>query len=298
MTLLPTVILGPFVGSLVDRWKRRTTMIVADSAIAILSLLLIVLFRIGSVEVWLILTVNFLRALGGTFHQPAMLAATTLLVPPDHLTRVGGMNRTLNGMLRIIVPPAGALLIMVTSFEIVLLIDAVTAGIAVGTLMFLKIPQPVRQQPTAHKPSVLRETLEGIRYVRYNKSLFFVVMTCTLANVFLGPALAFKPLLITSIFQGGAVELSFMSSLTGIGLIIGGLIISMWGGFRRRLITSGLGGRIPLRFWFLMVGLSHAVLGISWMFSRRIREAEEVSELVSNSLLDAQNDVQPSSSIR
>jgi len=180
------------------------------------------------------------------------------------------------------------------------------------------------------------------------------VMTCTLANIFLGPALSFKPLLITQVFGGGPLELSYMSSIAGLGLIAGGLVMGRWTGFRRKLIVSGLGwagvgvcyvvisllpgqafsgllvctfaaalahavggatldayyqttvppayqgrvfavlamldnltvpfglilaallgSRVPLRSWFLLVGISHAVLGIGWQFSRRIRQAED-----------------------
>ncbi len=356
VALLPTVILGPFIGTLVDRWNRKRIMIVADSSVALLSLALILGFQLGRQDIWLVLAVNFLRALGGAFHHPAMLATTTLLVPPEHLTRVGGMNRILNGLLRILVPPAGALLLSVLSIEAILLIDVLTAAVAVGTLLGIKIPQPTRPagNPSARHPSVRQDMVEGLRYVRHHPSLFYVVMTCTLANIFLGPAMSFKPLLITRIFHGGALELSYMNSLTGIGVIAGGLIISVWGGFRRRLITSGLGwlgvgicyvvisglpesafgwllilslgtgltssiggapldafyqvtvphdkqgrvfavlaaldnltvpiglilaallgGRLSLRVWFLLVGLSHAILGISWVFSRTIKRAED-----------------------
>jgi DHA3 family macrolide efflux protein-like MFS transporter len=353
-TLLPTVLLSPFSGSFVDRLNRRKIMIVTDGIVALLTLFLYGLFRTGQVQVWHILAVNFLRSLGGTFQQPAMMASTTLMVPKEHLTRIGGMNRILNGLLRIIVPPAGALLIEVFTIESVLLLDIATAAVAIALLFVTPVPQPAATHQTEKRPSVLAETRQGLRFVHQHPSLFYVVMTCTMANVFLGPALSFKPLLITQIFGGGPLQLSYMSSITGLGIIAGGLIMGSWTGFRRKLIISGLGwagvgvfyviisllpgqafaillicsfaigltsaiggapldayyqttvppeyqgrvfavlsmldnltvpfglilaailgGRVPLRIWFLLVGISHAVLGIGWQFSRRIRQAEE-----------------------
>ncbi len=108
-TLLPKVLLSPFAGSFVDRFNRRQVMLVTDGIVALLTLFLFILFRTGHVQIWHIFTLNFLRSLGGTFQQPAMQASTALMVPKEHLTRVGGMNRILSGLLTIAVPPAGAL---------------------------------------------------------------------------------------------------------------------------------------------------------------------------------------------
>lgn len=95
VALLPQIILGPFVGTLVDRWNRRLIMIAADASVALTTALLIALFATGRVAVWHVYLAMFLRSLGGTFHYPAMAASTSLMVPHEHLARVAGMNQTL-----------------------------------------------------------------------------------------------------------------------------------------------------------------------------------------------------------
>lgn len=239
MTLVPRMILGPFAGAVIDRLKRKAVVMGADSAVAVVTLGLIILFRLNLAGVGAVMTVLFLRSMGQMFHQPAMMSTTPLIVPAEYLSRAGGMDKILNGMMAIVAPVAGALFIDLFSVESVLYIDVITAAIAVCTFGCAKI----RQEPpkVRENSSVLAETKEGFSYVLHSKSLFFVVGTCTLANVFCGPANAMKSLLVTKVFGGGVAELSWITSLSGIGLVVGGMIMGIWGGFPRKLITSAFG---------------------------------------------------------
>ncbi len=237
-TLVPTMLLGPFAGSLIDRFDRRKVLIGADGGIALVTLLLLISFLTGIQQIWMIFVILFLRALGSAFHRPAMMASTALMVPEDQLTRIGGMNRVLQGGMQIVAPVLGAMLISLFDVDSILLIDIITASIAVGTLLFVSIPNPQTRETA---PNLWKETLEGIRYLRSAKNICFVVLTCTCANFFCGPAFTFRPLLITDVYGGGATELGYVGSVYGAGLLIGGFIMSLWSGFRRKLITSGFG---------------------------------------------------------
>ena len=144
--LVPQVILGPFGGPLIDRWNRKWTMILADGVVALSTGVLVYLFWTGAVEVWHIYAILFIRALGGSFHWPAMTASISLMVPQEHLTRVQGLNQILNGGLSIASAPLGALLISLLPMENVLMIDIVTAAIAMVTIAFVHVPQPEARQ--------------------------------------------------------------------------------------------------------------------------------------------------------
>ena len=144
--ILPGVILGPFVGALVDRWNRRTVMIVADGVIALFSAWLALLFWAGTVQIWHVYAIMFARALGGAFHWPAMQASTSLMVPKDQLSRTAGMNQTLHGILNIVSPPLGAFLMAVLPVHSIMAIDVLTATFAIAPLFFVHIPQPERRE--------------------------------------------------------------------------------------------------------------------------------------------------------
>ena len=147
--LLPQIILGPFAGPLVDRWNRRLVMMAADGGIALVTLALSALFLFGKVQIWHIYVVLLLRSLGGAFHWPAMQASTSLMVPGEQLSRVAGLQQTLMGLISIVAPPTGAVLVGLLPTQGVLMIDVTTALLAVLPLVFISIPQPVREQKQA-----------------------------------------------------------------------------------------------------------------------------------------------------
>ena len=95
--MLPSIVIGPFAGALVDRWSRRLVMMVADGGIALATALLAVIYLGGHMQPWHVYVLMFVRAVGGGFHWPAMQASTSLMVPREQLGRVAGMNQTLAG---------------------------------------------------------------------------------------------------------------------------------------------------------------------------------------------------------
>ena len=241
LALLPRMILGPFAGALIDRVNRKKVMLVADSAIAIVTVILVVMVHMNVISVAAVLVVLFLRSMGAMFHQPAMKSATALLVPEDQLARIGGFNNALNGAMKIVAPVAGAVLIELFELYAVLYIDVITAMIAVGTLLPVVIPGVEKKDETITAKAIVTETKEGMQYVWITRSLLFVVLTCTMCNFGCGPLEALKSLFVKEYFGGGALELSWLTAASGAGLIAGGLLMGVWGGCKRNLITSGIG---------------------------------------------------------
>lgn len=257
ISLLPQIFLGPFIGALVDRWNRRVIMIVADSSIALATLGLVWLFSTGLVEVWHVYIIMMIRSLGGAFHQPAMTSSTSLMVPDKHLARIAGANQSLQGLITIFAPPLGALLIEAISIHNVLLIDVVTAAIAVLPLLFIRIPQPVRKiHPDGQivQTSYWQDLRAGFTYVTKWPGLLGVIILAMALNFLLSPASALMPLVVTKVFEKGALELGWTQSLSGVGIISGGIILGMWGGFKRRILTSFM-GILGIGIGILLIGL-------------------------------------------
>ncbi len=255
--LLPQVILGPFVGALVDRWSRRLTMIIADSLVALATVLLAVLFALGHVQIWQVYALLFVRSVCGGFHWTAMQASTSLMVPKEHLTRIQGLNQMLNGGMSIASAPLGALLLGLLPMEGILAIDVFTAMLAVGPLLFFQIPQPARLdlEPDAHGKSTYWQDLKaGFRYVWGWPGLMLIGVMATIINFLLNPAFSLLPILVTRHFHGQAFQLATLESFSGIGFIVGGVGLSAWGGFKRRIMTSLLG--------LFAMGLGNLMMGL------------------------------------
>lgn len=260
--LVPQVVLGPFVGPLVDRWNRKRTMIVADAVVAMSTVVLVYLFRTGAVEIWQIYIVLFVRALGGSFHWPAMSASTTLMVPQEKLTRIQGLNQILNGGMSIASAPLGALLISLLPMEGVLMIDVVTATVAIITILFVHIPQPGREagsQSTGENPSYIADLQAGLRYMLNWRGLMLMAGMAMLINMVLGPTNSFTPLLITDHFGGTAWHLGAIQAGFGVGVLVGGILLGVWGGFKRRIFTT-LTALAGIGLGILVVGLAPAGL--------------------------------------
>jgi DHA3 family macrolide efflux protein-like MFS transporter len=253
--LLPQIIGGPFAGALVDRWNRRLVLIVADGAIALATALLALLYGLGVVQVWHIYALLFVRAAGGAFHWPAMQASTTLMVPKQHLSRVAGMNQTLSGLAFILIPPLGAMAIEVLPMQGILAIDVATALLAIVALLFVSIPQPVRQVSRETRPSVLADLREGFRFVWGWKGLMLFVAIGTLINLLGRATASLIPILVTQHLGGGVLEFGLLQSAIGLGAILGGVTLGIWGGFKRRVVTSLLALALD-GIGILVVGLS------------------------------------------
>lgn len=254
VALLPQVFVGPFAGALVDRWSRRAVMIVTDSVIALTIIGLAVLAATGAMRVGHVFAVMFIRSVGGVFHWAAMQASTSLMVPERHLARVAGLNQTLNGALQIVAPPVGALLWGVLPLYGILAIDVVTALLAVLPLCFIPIPQPTVRRPAGALSSLIRDVMEGLGYIWQWPGARLLLLMVTVINFTVSPGFALMPILITRHFGGGALELGWMESAWGIGVVVGGLILSVWGGFRRRILTT-LMGLVGMGAGILILGL-------------------------------------------
>ncbi|OPY31915.1 MAG: enterobactin exporter EntS [Methanomassiliicoccales archaeon PtaU1.Bin124] len=231
---LPQVILTPIAGTYVDRWKRRYVMIAADGLIALSTVVLIALFAFGVVQFWEILVLLAVRSSFSSFHWPAAQAATTLLVPEQHLARVGGLTQAVMGLSSIMAPPIAAVLFAFVSMEFILAIDVVTALAAIIPLAMIKIPEPVRSD---ERKSVMAEMKESLAFMRSWKGMIGVVAIFMVANMLAAPAFSLLPLLVVDHFGGTAIDYASVEALAGVGTLVGGVALGVWGGTKRKMTT-------------------------------------------------------------
>ena len=270
VALLPSVVLGPAIGALVDRWSRRLTMIVADSAVALGSLVLAALFLTANAGTTVVLLFLLWRAIGGAFQTPAQQAATSLMVPAEHLSRVQGVNQMLQGGIGIFVAPLGAALLGLLGMTGVLALDVVTALFGILPLLVFSIPEPERSAERTRGAAVLRDFRAGLRYLRRLPGHMAFIGFAAGINLFLVPAFALLPLLVLQELRGDAGSLAWLTAASGVGVLGGGLLLGIWGGFRSRVRTAlvaivGVGaatvvlGMTPVGFFSLAVSAMFVV---------------------------------------
>ena len=262
MAYLPQIAISPFAGALVDRWSRRLVMIVADGSIALATVLLAVLFATSWIQPWHVFVLLFVRAVGGAFHWPAMSASTSLMVPEKHLPRVAGLNQTLHGVALIVSPMLGAFLIEILPVQGVLSIDVITAALAIVPLLFIAIPQPAKpEQAEGLRKTVIGGLVEGLRFAWSWPGMLLLIGALALMNFIVNPAFALLPLYVVRVLDGTAVHLGSLQGVMGAGVILGGLLLSAWGGFKKRILTALLAVAV--------MGVAIAAMGIAphgWLY--------------------------------
>jgi len=256
--LLPQVLLSPLIGTLVDRWPRRWVMVGADTAVVLATLLLAYLFWLEAVTVGHIYLLLFIRAVGGGFHQSAMGASIVLMVPGEQLARIQGLNQTLNGGLNLVAAPLGAFLLALLPMQGILAIDALTALFAIAPLLMLAIPQPLRKEAAvAQEQTVWQDMRDGFIYIREWPALVIILLMVMGVNFMLTPVASLLPLLVADHFNGGALQLGWIQAASAGGMVAGGLLLSAWGGFRRRVVTA-MCGLIGIGAGVFLTGLAPA----------------------------------------
>lgn len=236
IAILPQIILGPLIGPYIDRWDRKKIIIISDSFVALVTAVLVVLFFTETIQIWHIYIAMITRSVGGTFHFPAMAASIPLIVPKQHLARVAGLNQMLGGVINIIGPPAGALLMETLPMYGVLAVDILTAITAVGLISLIGIPKPLRTT-LLENASVISDMMQGFRFIWSWKGLAILLGLASLSNFFLVPAFNLTPLFVAEHLENDVLKLGWLNSAFGIGIISGGLILGVWGGFKKRIYT-------------------------------------------------------------
>lgn len=235
MALLPQALLAPLGGVIADRFSRRTIMIGADGVSALSMVLLIALMVSGNVQLWHVYVLMFVRSSMQAFQQPAAAASTAMLVSPDWLPRAAGMNQALVGVMTIASAPLGALALAFLPLHSALLIDVVTALLGIAPLFVFTIPQ-LRPESSISN-SMWADLKAGGTYVVRRRGLLMLYLVVGLVVLTIMPTFSLTPLLVKEWFRGGVNQVAFMEALAGIGIILGGVLIGLWPGPRRRIVT-------------------------------------------------------------
>jgi DHA3 family macrolide efflux protein-like MFS transporter len=237
---LPTFFLSPFAGVWADRYNRKILIIMSDSIIAISTLILAILFYIGYDMLWLLFLVSAIRALGTAVQIPAVGAFIPQLVPQDKLTKVNATNGTIQALVMLVSPMLSGALLTIATIEVIFLIDVVTAALAVSVLwLFLHVSVHAKasQKQTIGYFSDMRAGFTYINKHDYVKKLF---LFCACYFVLVSPVAFLTPLQVTRSFGEDVWRLTAIEVTFSIGMMLGGIIMASWGGFKNKVHSMTL----------------------------------------------------------
>lgn len=232
---LPKVIISPFAGVLIDRWNRRSAMIMSDLGTGLITIGILALVWTDNLAVWQIYLALVATSSLNAFQQPAYTAAISQLVPPDKLSQANGMVQASFAIAKIASPAIAGLLLNYFGLETILCIDIVTFSIAIVTLISVKFPHFKRftrkKSKVVHQ--VMADALAGWNYIVLRPGLLRLVCFIAISYFTMG---MIEVVLWPLLYQPGSTEqLGFVLSIGGCGMLVGSVLMSVWSGPNNRV---------------------------------------------------------------
>ncbi len=259
-TFGPSVIMYPIAGALIDRWNRKLVMMLSDIAAGIATIAVFILLSSGRLEVWHLYITGAFTGVFQAFHFPAYSASISLMVHKKEYARTSGMLSLANSVSNILAPATAGVFIGLIGVSGVLTLDIVTFIVAVGILLVVVIPQPPKQVKAM---SILSDVAFGFRYIYQRSGLFSLVLFWFISNIVTNIAFTvFTPMIMLRSGNDTVVMGAVQASL-GVGGVVGGLLLSVWGGPKRRVDGILLGTAANMLLGFMLQGVGRTPL--IWM---------------------------------
>ena len=251
--VLPGVLLGPLAGTLIDRWDRRKAMFISDLGAGISTLSIAIVYLLGGLQVWYIYVAVFISGAFGSLRMPSMQAAMTQIIPKKNLGRASGMMEIVGIGEFLIAPAIAGGLMGKIGLAGVIMIDFTTFLFAISVLLFVRFPQvEATAEGRASKGSMLKEMFYGWKYITERPGLASLLLLFASSNFTTEMTVVlFTPLILSF---GTTTQLGMAMSLCASGFLVGGLLMSIWGGPKHRI-------RIVIIFMFLL-GLFLGLIGL------------------------------------
>lgn len=254
--VVPQVIISLFAGVWADKYNKKLLIIIPDAVIAISTLILSILFAAGFDHISLLFLVMIIRSFGAGIQTPSVQAFIPNIVPKEQLMRANGINGTIQSIILILSPIASGALLGSISLGNILLVDCVTAVLGIGVMLQIKYHyKPNKNQKLDYK----KEIWAGFSYIKNHSFISRIVGYISVLSFLITPVSILTPLLIARTFGVEPWRLTANEIVFFIGSVIGGILISTWGGFKNRLHTVGIG--------CILCGLFSCLMGFSSNFT-------------------------------
>ena len=254
--ITPFLLISPIAGVMVDRHNRKMMMMVSDLAAGVATTLILILQWLGMLEFWHMYVASVIFGLGMSFQWPAYSAAISTMVPKEQYGRANGMMSLIEAGPGVLAPMLAGALLPFIGITGILLIDVVTFLFAIGALTIVYIPQPVRTEEGAHgEGGMLKEAAYGFKYIFARPSLLGLQLIFFAGNLFTGIMFTLVAPMILARTDSNSLVFGSVQTAGAVAAVIGGLIMSAWGGFKRRVHGVLIG-------WAL-TGVGAAIFGLA-----------------------------------
>jgi MFS family permease len=255
----PLLIFSPIAGAIVDRSNRKLMMMISDLGSGVATIGILVLSMTGQLELWHIFAANAITGIFQTFQWPAYSAAITMIVPKKHYARAHAMNELAGNTSGIFAPLLAGALLPLIGLGGILSIDVVTFLVAIGALLIVVIPQPeATDEGLESKGSIWKEAAFGFRYIFKRPSLLGLQTVFMIGNFFAAMGFTLFAPMILARTDSNALIFGSVQTAGAVGGVVGGLLMSAWGGTKKKVHGVLTGWAISGLFGFSLMGLGQA----------------------------------------
>jgi MFS family permease len=246
---------------MVDRYNRKLMMMVSDQVAVTATLAILILQATGLLQFWHLYIAVVIQGLGSAFQWPAYLAAISVMVPKEQYGRANGMMSLIDSGPGVFAPILAGALLPLVGLTGILLIDVATFLLAIAALVVVTIPQPeTTEEGAASRGSLLHEAIYGFRYIFARRPLLALLTTIMLLNLVQGlSGGSLLAPLILSRTGDNSISLGAVQSAWAVGGVVGGLLMSAWGGPKRRIRGMLLGWLVFTVFGQVLFGLGRGL---------------------------------------
>jgi MFS family permease len=258
--LVPFLLLSPVAGLMVDRYNRKLMMMVSDLTAVLATAALLIIHATGQLEMWHLYAASAVIGLGSTFQWPAYSAAISTMIPKQHYSRANGMMSLIESGPAVLAPILAGLLLPAIQLTGILTVDVVTFFVAIAALALVHVPQPRKTvEGQAGSGSFLREALFGFKYIFDRRGLLGLLIFFICLNFIIGLSGSLYSPFILSRTGSDSASLGAVLSASAVGAVAGGLLISLWGGFKRRMTSIFIGEVLTGLFVLAVFGLGRSL---------------------------------------
>ena len=232
----PTIIMSPIAGALVDRWNRKVTMGVSDVASGLGTVIMLILYATGRLQIWHLCIVGALSGTFQAFQWPAYQAAISTMMPKEKYGRAAGMMSLAQSGSGILAPIIAGAVVVMWGLVPIFLFDIASFCIAVALLLAVSVPRPSRSQAGEEaRGSLWKETVFGWRYIAARRPLLLLQLSFFASNLVASACGTLWTPMILARTSNSATTLGIVNTVSAVGGVVGGALMTAWGGPHRKV---------------------------------------------------------------
>jgi len=234
---LPTFLIAPFAGTIVDRVNRYKLLFVTQSVAMAQAIALYIFYVTGHISVPLIIFLNTILGTVNAFDMPARQSLLIYLVEgKEDLNNAIALNSSMVNLARLVGPSVAGIIISTRGEATCFLVNAISYLFVIGCLLLMKLNLP---QPTKASHHIIKDLKDGIVYIKSHNVLFYVITLLAVVSLIGMPYTVLLPVYAKEVLKGGAHTYGFLMGSIGVGALIGALLMAS------RKSTRGIGKIIP-----------------------------------------------------